>query len=140
MLRSGGAKTIIALVALLWFLGCLAGVVAIWSVSQWRFQYESSYGTGPITIVSIVFGGLCFFPLVWLAFKSCLSGQWCTGDECCSGMLFSIPFICLFALFWMDWALGIITGNLAGSPGKDRREQAIYWIYFIAKRLPLLAI
>jgi len=138
--ESAGAKWLLALVLLLWFAGCLAGIVAVWWVSSWRYDYETQHGTGPMTVVSIVFGGLCFFPLAWLGFKSYLSGQCCSEGECCSGMVLSVPFICVFALFWMDWALAIITGNLAGSPGNDRRIQAIFWIYFLAKRLPLFSL
>jgi len=43
----------------------------------------------------------------------------------------------MFALLWMDWSLGIITGNLAGAPSKN--VKTLYWSYFAAKRLGLLA-
>jgi hypothetical protein len=37
---------------------------------------------------------------------------------------------------YSDWVLGVITGNLAGAPSGD--VKVIYWIYFVAKRLPLM--
>lgn len=42
----------------------------------------------------------------------------------------------LLAALYSDWVLGVITGNLAGVPSGDVR--VIYWIYFVAKRLPLM--
>jgi TM2 domain-containing membrane protein YozV len=42
----------------------------------------------------------------------------------------------IFAALYSDWALGVLTGNLAGEPSEDTR--ILYWIYFVAKRLPLL--
>jgi len=37
----------------------------------------------------------------------------------------------------MDWGLGIVTGNLVGVPTKE--VKALYWAYFVAKRLPMLS-
>ena len=42
----------------------------------------------------------------------------------------------IFAVLYSDWALGVITGNLAGAPSRDIK--AIYWTYFVAKRLPVI--
>jgi hypothetical protein len=45
----------------------------------------------------------------------------------------------IFAALYSDWVLGVITGNLVGAPSGDVRViYWIYWIYFAAKRLPLM--
>jgi hypothetical protein len=136
--RSTGAKCLIAFVALLWFLGCLAGVIAIVNVTGPRYNYETQdAGTGPMYIVTLVFGGLCFLPLVCLGLIGCFNRECCTARNCCNALILTPPFICAFALLWMDWGLGIVTGNLVGSPNDDIK--AIYWTYFAAKRLPMLS-
>jgi hypothetical protein len=43
-------------------------------------------------------------------------------------LLASIPItICVFGLLWMDWTLGVVTGNLVGVPAKSAK--ALYWTY-----------
>ncbi|KAN0069190.1 hypothetical protein V8E54_012819 [Elaphomyces granulatus] len=136
---STGAKCLIALITLLWFSGCAAGVVAIQYVTGPRYNYETqNAGTGPMYIVTLVFGGLCFLPLVCLGLRGYVS-QWeyCTARNCTTALIWTPPFICAFALLWMDWGLGIVTGNLVGVPSQE--VQALYWTYFVAKRLPMLS-
>ena len=134
--RSTGAKCLVALITLLWFSGCVAGVVAILFVTSPRYTYETqNAGTGPMYIVTLVFGGLCFLPLVCLGLRGCFSQ--CTASHCTTALIWTPPFICAFALLWMDWGLGIVTGNLVGVPSRD--VQALYWTYFVAKRLPMLS-
>ncbi|TFK65690.1 hypothetical protein BDN72DRAFT_845221 [Pluteus cervinus] len=43
----------------------------------------------------------------------------------------------VFSAWYCDWALGIMTGNLAGLPSKD--NSGFYWTYFIFKRLTMLS-
>jgi hypothetical protein len=43
----------------------------------------------------------------------------------------------LFALY-SDFAIGAIAGNMAGVPSSD--NAALYWGYFIIKRLPILSV
>lgn len=47
-----------------------------------------------------------------------------------------LAFVGFFAALYSDWALGVMTGNLVGAPSSNIR--VLYWIYFVAKRLPLL--
>jgi cbb3-type cytochrome oxidase subunit 3 len=48
---STGAKCLVALITLLWFSGCVAGVVAILFVTSSRYTYETqNAGTGPMYI------------------------------------------------------------------------------------------
>lgn len=39
--------------------------------------------------------------------------------------------------FFGDWALGLILDNMSGAPSHD--NAAVYWTYFVAKRLTLLS-
>ena len=43
----------------------------------------------------------------------------------------------ILAVFYSDWALGIMTGNISGLPSGD--VAALYWPYFVGKRLPMLS-
>jgi hypothetical protein len=47
-----------------------------------------------------------------------------------------VAFVGFFAALYSDWALGVMTRNLAGAPSHD--IAVLYYIYFAAKRLPLL--
>jgi hypothetical protein len=47
-----------------------------------------------------------------------------------------VAFVGFFTALYSDWALGVMTRNLAGAPSLD--IAVLYYIYFAAKRLPLL--
>jgi hypothetical protein len=47
----------------------------------------------------------------------------------------AIWWICFLISLYSDWVLGLISGDLAGAPGGG--VALFYWIYFVAKRLPL---
>lgn len=133
------AILLLVLIAILWFLGCAAGVVAILFVTGPRYNYEINNGTtGPMYIVTLVFAGLCFLPLVLLGLRGCLREEWCTGREFCGALILTPLFISAFALLWMDRGLAIVTGNLVGSPPRGTLE-GIFWTYITAKRLPMLS-
>ena len=51
-------------------------------------------------------------------------------------MWFVISFIFLLTLY-SDWLLGAIDNNWSGQPDSD--VALFYWIYFAAKRLPMLS-
>ena len=42
----------------------------------------------------------------------------------------------ILAVFYSDWALGVMTGNISGLPSGD--VAPLYWSYFVGKRLPIL--
>ncbi|KAF8653569.1 hypothetical protein AX16_003879 [Volvariella volvacea WC 439] len=43
----------------------------------------------------------------------------------------------VLAAFYSDWALGMMTDNIVGTPSSD--TASFYWTYWIAKRLPMLS-
>ncbi|TFK72842.1 hypothetical protein BDN72DRAFT_815575 [Pluteus cervinus] len=51
---------------------------------------------------------------------------------------FSFVAFMFLAAFYSDWALGLMTGNLVGTPSKD--ASAFYWTYWVAKRLTMFSI
>jgi hypothetical protein len=123
----------------LWFLGCVAGIVAVINISIPQFKYEVNHSNYfHLFAITIIFGVLSFLPIIILVSR-CTDCPICC---CCphqlnNTLLWTPPFISMFALLWMDWSLGIITGNLAGVPSKN--VKTLYWSYFAAKRLGLLA-
>lgn len=48
-----------------------------------------------------------------------------------------ILFFGLFGAFYCDWILAALTNNWSGAPSND--IAALYWIYFVAKRFPMLS-
>ena len=53
-----------------------------------------------------------------------------------AGLVIYAGALMLHLSFCMDWVLAVIAGNYSGKPDGD--IAIIYWIYFTAKRLPLL--
>jgi len=44
------------------------------------------------------------------------------------------------AVIYSDWALAVLTHNIIGRPKSDKRYIVVlYWMYFAAKRLPMLS-
>jgi hypothetical protein len=123
----------------LWFLGCVAGIVAVINISIPQFKYEVNHGNYfHLFAITITFGLLSFLPIIILISKCTDCPICCCCPHQLNNTLFwTPPFISMFALLWMDWSLGIITGNLAGVPSKN--VKTLYWSYFAAKRLGLLA-
>jgi hypothetical protein len=124
----------------LWFLGCVAGVEAVVQISLPQFRFEAKHGIYfPLIVVSIVFGVFCFLPL-WMIFSRCnkFCTYFCLPGQFKDAVKWTPVIICVFALLWMDWTLGIITGNLAGIPNKN--VETLYWAYIASKRLGLLAL
>ncbi|TFK29559.1 hypothetical protein FA15DRAFT_664107 [Coprinopsis marcescibilis] len=44
----------------------------------------------------------------------------------------------ILAVFYSDWALGMMTNNITGLPSSD--AAAVYWTYWVAKRLPMFSL
>jgi hypothetical protein len=56
------------------------------------------------------------------------------------GYLFvcSVGIFLLFGGLYCDWILAAIAGNWGGLPSSD--VAALYWIYFVSKRLPMFSV
>lgn len=42
------------------------------------------------------------------------------------------------AILWMNWKLGVVTGNLIGLP--ETKNEVIYWMYFAVERIWLFSL
>lgn len=117
---------------LLWLCGCILGVVAIEKITVAQETIP-----GPLFIESTVFGILALFGLNLIVVKymyCCMCMNWLPDWLSDRLLLASIPVtICVFSLLWMDWTLGLATGNLVGAPAPSAK--ALYWTYIAVKRL-----
>lgn len=129
---------------LLYVPGVGAGLVGLFSLVS-----ETIRTNGTVKIVTGVFGGVTFLVtiLVGLLIKSRISRKSADDasgaaslDPFASGMMFlGVCLGCLAVLgaFYSDWILAAIAENLSGVPSSD--NAALYWSYFVAKRLPFFS-
>ncbi|EAU84059.2 hypothetical protein CC1G_06921 [Coprinopsis cinerea okayama7 len=54
------------------------------------------------------------------------------------GLVWIVGSFSILAVFYSDWALGMMAGNLSGLPSGD--NSALYWTYWISKRLPMFSL
>ena len=54
------------------------------------------------------------------------------------GLVWGLAAFGILAVFYSDWALGMMTGNISGLPSGD--VALLYWSYFVGKRLPMLSL
>lgn len=120
--------------------GLIAGIAGLFSLVS-----ETIESNHDVKIVTGTFGGaIGLGGLVGLLLTDIGPLDFDDEDACVCAMITivlgwvasSVPWLCLFGVLYSDWVLGAIAGNLAGSPSSD--NAALYWTYFVAKRLPLL--
>jgi hypothetical protein len=129
-----------AFLILLWLAGCCAGIVAVINISLPQFKYELHHNNYfHLFAVTIIFGVLAFLPIcLWISYFTDCCCHRCFPRRLRDSFTTTVPAcIAMFALLWMDWSLGIITGNLVGVPSHN--VKTLYWSYFACKRLGLLA-
>jgi hypothetical protein len=133
------AELILSVLAILWFCGCVAGCVGILSIGAPQFRLS-----GTLQIITGVFGALAFLP-IWAIVWSSLCGCCCClipakGKGVTSSMLLVVLPITISAsaILWMDWNLGVVTGNLIGLP--ETKNEVIYWMYFAVERIGLFSL
>jgi hypothetical protein len=54
------------------------------------------------------------------------------------GLVWVVGSFSILAVFYSDWVLGVMTKNLTGLPSGD--NSALFWTYWIAKRLPMFSL
>jgi hypothetical protein len=54
------------------------------------------------------------------------------------GLVWVVGTFSILAVFYSDWALGMLTDNIPGLPSGD--ASALYWTYWISKRLPMFSL
>ncbi len=133
---------------ILWLLvyipGLIAGLTGLISL-----VHETIGSNHDVKVITGVFGGVIGFlglvtlPTMGTAIPDCDCDDdddalywvmvWYLGKL----VLASLPWLGFFGVLWSDWVLAAIAGNLAGSPSSD--NAALYWTYFVAKRLPFFS-
>jgi hypothetical protein len=133
------AELIFGVLAILWFCGSVTGCVGLLSMGAPQFQASTA-----LQIIAGVFGALAFAP-VWVVVWSYLCGCCCClslgkSKRMTSTILLVVLPITISAAvpLWMDWTLGVVTGNLVGLQGDG--NEVIYWLYFAVERLGLFSL
>ena len=113
----------------LYLAGSLPGIVGLLSLVKENWSLHT------VKVITYVFSSFSLFFLIY-SVGSCFHGA--TKMETyyviiLYGFVHSVGFGVLVAIY-SDWILGAIAGNLAGEPSSD--IATIYWLYFVAKRLP----
>jgi hypothetical protein len=118
------------LVGVVWICGCVTGCVGLITIVLNHDQINHQF-----YLVSCVFGGIVFAGVL-IGWCMCCAGE--KENGCLIAILWPLIGCCTLGLFWMDWSLGTILGNLAGVPSESAAP--IFWSYIIVKRLGLLSI
>lgn len=126
--------------AWIYFPGSIVGFVGVMKLVRDHFSEISELRTITYVFGGVV-GGLTF---IVAALACCLSACSDSGKKLKTaawGVAGSLAF-CLFLLtvlfaFYIDWVLAAIAGDMWGVPSRD--NAALYWLYFAAKRLPILS-
>jgi len=115
---------------LLYAPGVVAGLAGLFSLVGRTINTNQD-----VKIITGVFGGVTLLLAIAVFMLAC-----CASSRFMSGIwIFVVSLVCLAALgaFYSDWILAAIADNLAGAPSRD--NAAVYWLYFIAKRLPFFS-
>jgi hypothetical protein len=126
----------------LYILGLIIGMVGVFSVVK-----EAWLDNSEVRVITYVFGGISGVIIlvgVLSALATAVGDEVCTDAcaEACGACIIGPPAFGAIALvtlgvFYSDWILGAIAGNMAGEPSGD--VVIIYWLYFAFKRLPLFS-
>lgn len=121
-------------------LGALVGLVGLLDIVN-----DDMEGNARLKIITGSFGAVVLVmimvvaPIIWLMM---LREGLSVGRKV--GVSFvSVAFVAGFAMtllfaFYSDWDLGALAGDLDSRPSPD--NAVFYWLYFVAKRLPMFSI
>jgi hypothetical protein len=98
-----------------------------------------SWETQSVVLITEIFGGIAGFIAVICVFVSC--SMYIDGQEFSESGYSYIQtvggWVGILSALYCDWILGAIADNMIGAPSSD--VAVLYWIYFVAKRLPLFS-
>jgi hypothetical protein len=97
-------------------------------------SYNNHFTPG-IKVLTNLFGVLVATPIViWLLLVPCWIKESCMKASSALMLIWFGIFIAIYA----DWVLAGVARNWAGTPSSD--VAVLFWLYFAAKRLPMLSI
>jgi hypothetical protein len=117
---------------LLYIPGVVVGFVGLYPL------VKESWDNGVVRTISYAFGGTA----LGIGITSGVIFFFCKKDggfvvTWIFGTSITAAAVVALGVLYSDWILGAIAGNLVGFPSSD--NLVLYWIYFVAKRLPLLS-
>ncbi|KAF2462636.1 uncharacterized protein BDR25DRAFT_386309 [Lindgomyces ingoldianus] len=116
--------------ASLYWLGSFIGLIGLFQIVHQTFPHNKAVR---------IFTGI----MIALVCLSCLSIYWYFFNKAYewTALLSAIPgayaLLIGFAVFYSDWVLAAVDGNWVGTPSGDQKY--LYWVYFSAKRLPMVS-
>ncbi|KAF2101284.1 hypothetical protein NA57DRAFT_72726 [Rhizodiscina lignyota] len=143
--KSGHDWRKLGLWTILYGVGTFLGMIGLISIV--KEIWDESH---PARIVTYVLGTLGGFPFAlwavivfvsWLPWAARYTPsdrrlmEWSTMRKY---SYWTLALLGLWCAFYCDWILATIDGNYSGEPSSD--IAVLYWIYFAAKRLPMLSI
>ena len=117
----------------LYVLGLIVGMVGVLSLVTETWDENHT-----IHIITYAFLGACGPIVIVIGGSVCVNAI--DDDAGCVKFSAGWPLggvvgIVVLGVFYSDWILGAISGDLSGAPSSD--NMYLYWAYFIVKRLPL---
>ena len=88
------------------------------------------YGIAGVDIITYILGTICTLFLLGSPGIVCRIAV--------GGLVWDLAAFGILAVFYSDWALGMMSGNISGLPSGD--VAPLYWSYFVGKRLPMLSL
>ncbi|KAK4186779.1 hypothetical protein QBC35DRAFT_500279 [Podospora australis] len=122
----------------LYFLGAVIGFVGVMNVVSKHIAANKQ-----VQIITGAFGGvtalivLAIMITCWLL----MSGSGVLGSvgvPCLAGTGVAVFVLSVLFAFYTDWVLAALAGDLVGVPSSD--NAVFYWMYFAAKRLPMVSV
>ena len=121
---------------LLYIPGVCAGMAGLFSLVA-----ETIHDNHKVMIVTAVFGSIALTgALVYGGVFGLLSQGGMIGKIFASGgsiLVMALAGLGVLGVFYSDWILAAIAENMSGTPSSD--IEALYWSYFVFKRLPFFS-
>ncbi len=123
-----------------YFLGSVVGFTGVMNLVKHNFADPDMAQLRTITFVFCgVAAGLTLFA-AFVFFCPCGSGRPALGIALAASwqtFIFALLILTVLFAFYADWVLAALYGDLVGRPSSD--NAVFYWIYFAAKRIPMLS-
>ena len=107
----------------------VAGMTGLISLVSYHLNFNN-----PLKILSYCMLGV--FSVIFGGSRFLFDGK--PQDIFIRTMALSFVAFMFLAALYSDWALGLMTDNLIGTPSKD--NSAFYWTYWVAKRLTMFSV
>ncbi len=111
--------------------GTVIGMVGLFSVVHRTFWEITG-----VRIITGVFAAILMLTLAGFWTMVRYAHEASAGEAWAFACMWSVPLFLTVLVFYSDWSLAAVAGNYEGFPASG--SKVVYWIYFVAKRLPML--